>query len=467
MVSLCIISGITFQIIDVPPLLQGIVIFILCLKTIYFIKTASIMASHGVEGSQFSWKYLQSLPISKYELIAFLIISNLFVMLPGIIFFMSFHKLIAVALLEDKDYTFFSTLKILCYIIPGLMLITNISLLAQIQAPRKQFARKHDKNLFLQKMKNCFLYLCAIIYSVFGIIFLEGAFKIEIFKKVGVLITTFENALESPLGLLFILALLMAAISYTIRIWQREELSYTKITWKAHRDVPITMLAIAMIYFPISNISSTDKHYLSHQILQEIHDGNEAGVISLLEKGENPNLKNEYGMTPAIAAALNGKLAILKRLEKFGAKHDGMLSTFKGSKLDGIDITMAAIRSGDVETVKYLLDSGHSADTMNSKHHFYALHAAASSVKMVDLLVSHGANVHVKNAIGETALHVASRQRSWASVVSLQEAGVDPLIKDHAGKVALDYTNSKGDMHYYLQKKSRVPASKGPIEPVK
>lgn len=459
LVILCILSAITFQIIDVPMMLQGIVIFILCLKTIFFIKSASIIAYHGVEGSQFSWKYLQSLPISRYELIAFLIASNFFVMLPGIILFMSFQNLLVVELFDVKEYTFLYSLKILCYVIPGLMLITSFSMLAQIQAPRKQFARKHDKKLFLQTLKYIFIYLSAALYLCLGIVFLEEKLKIEIFKKVGVLFTFADKFFDSPFGPLIIVALLALSVWYTLRIWQKEELSYTKITWKAQRDVPITVLAIAMLYLPLSSITNSDKHYASHQLLQEIQMGNEANVVALLKKGENPNLVNEYGMTPAIAAALNGKLTILKELEKYGAKHDGLLSTYKGSKLDGIDILLAAIRSRSPETLEYLLVSGHSADTMNSKHKFYALHAAASSVEMVDLLISHGANVHVKNAIGETALHVASRYRSWASVVSLQEAGIDPLIKDHAGKVAIDYTNTDGDMHYYLQKKSRIPAS--------
>ena len=165
-------------------ILQAIVVFILCLKAIFFIKAGSIIASHGVEGSQFSWKYLQSLPISKYELIVFLIISQFLVMLPGIIFFISFQDLILVGLFDVKEYTFLYSLKIICFVVPGLMLITTISIRAQIQAPRKQFAKIHDRKIFLQSIRNKFIYLNLILYLGLAIIFIEKVFNIQIFKTV-------------------------------------------------------------------------------------------------------------------------------------------------------------------------------------------------------------------------------------------------------------------------------------------
>lgn len=418
------------------------------------------MASHGVEGSQFSWKYLQSLPISKYELVAFLIISNLFVMLPGIIWFMSFQSLLVVGLFDVKDYTFLDSLKILCYLLPFLMLITSLSLLAQIQAPRKQFARKHDKKLFLQTLRNTIVFLCLGLYLCLGIIFIEEALKIEIFKKVGVFLAAAESVIESPFSPLLVFALLMFSIRYTLRIWQREELSYTKLSWKSRRDIPITALAFVMLYAPISNLSDTPASYRTHQLLTEIHDGNEEAVKALLNQGADPNLVNKYGMTPAIAAARRGKLSTLKLLEKHGAKHDGVLAFGKNHDLTGAGILIAAVEGGNTETATYLLQKGYSANTKNELKNYYAIHAAKFP-NMIDLLLKNGADINVTNGLGETALHIAARRNLSGSILALQEAGLNPFLKDKEGITAFKHTKSP-ELRYFLEKKFRAPAS---VEP--
>jgi ankyrin repeat protein len=455
--SLSILSAITFHSIEVPALLQGIIIFVLSFKVIFFIKSASIMASHGVEGSQFSWKYLQSLPISKYELIAFLLISNLFVMSPGIIWFMSFQNILIVELFDVKDHTLFDAIKILFYIFPGLMLITNASLKAQIQAPRKQFARKHDRKLFLQTLRNIIVFLCLGLYFCLGVILIEETLKIEIFKTIGLVFQTIESLFDSPLSPLLVFLLLMFSIRYTIRIWQREELSYSKLSWKPRRDIPITVLAFAMLYVPISNLSDTPAYYQTDPILTEIYDRNEEAVKALLSKGANPNLVNKFGMTPAIAAAARGRLSTLKLLEEHGAKHDGVLKLGKSHKLTGAGIFLAAIESENYETASYLLKNGYSANTKNEMQKYYAIHLAKSTFT-IKILLENGADINATNGNGETAMHIAAKRNQNASILALQEAGLNPFIKDKNGITAIKYTNDPG-LRYFLETKFRAPAS--------
>jgi len=469
LVILSVGSAIIFQAFNVPILLQVTVILLLFLKTIFFVKSASIMPSLGADTNQFSWKYLQSLPINKRDLVVFLLLANLFIMSPMVIWFMSFQDLLVIQLFEIKDYNIFTSILIVCCLVPALMFLTSIGINTLVQSPRRQFARKHDKKLFFQKMRDIFIVLNVLIYGSILIVYVQTITKVEIFKNIANVMTGgFDLIIESPLLPLAIAALVAFAIQNTMRIWQREELSYTKINWKPRRDVPVMLFAVAMIYFPLSSISSLDGHYATHEILIEIKNGNELAVQNYLKRGGDPSLRNEHGLTPAIAAAMNGHLKILKILVDNGASRSGTLAFGKRHSLTGSNILIAAIRGSHHETVEYLLKSGESANAKNSKLDYYAIHMAAKtcSARIVDMIIENGADIKAVNGGGETALHMASRINCFASNVSLQEAGLDPLIKNTKGKIALDYLKTERDNNtrYYLEKISRLPASKGPIE---
>ena len=64
-----------------------------------------------------------------------------------------------------------------------------------------------------------------------------------------------------------------------------------------------------------------------------------------------------------------------------------------------------------------------------------ALHSAAlyGHQSLLELLLSHKADVNSRETIGATPLHLASQEGHLASVVALLQAGADPLLPEDDG----------------------------------
>jgi hypothetical protein len=137
-------------------------------------------------------------------------------------------------------------------------------------------------------------------------------------------------------------------------------------------------------------------------------------VRKLLEKGENPNVRDEYGSTPLHKAASRGHVDIARLLLEYGADPN-VRDEYGWTPLHN-----AAYR-GHVDVVAHLLERGADPNIQN-KDGSTPLHKAASRghVDVVRLLLEHGADPTVKNKDGATPLDVA-RARGYDGVVSLIE----------------------------------------------
>ena len=62
---------------------------------------------------------------------------------------------------------------------------------------------------------------------------------------------------------------------------------------------------------------------------------------------------------------------------------------------------------------------------------------------IIKLLVEHGANVHARNAAGETALHIAARCGRKLAVRALVESGANVNVRDAGGRSVLDVIDLK------------------------
>jgi len=129
-------------------------------------------------------------------------------------------------------------------------------------------------------------------------------------------------------------------------------------------------------------------------------------VYRCIRDGQNPNVKNELGLTPLHFAAANG-------LER---------------------------------CAEALLDSGASIDLADNKGNT-ALHFAAldNRVRMVKLLLENGARPNVRNSCGEAPLHFAAGNLGRASAEALLGGGalVDPV--DAKGRTPLFGAVNFGD----------------------
>jgi uncharacterized protein len=151
--------------------------------------------------------------------------------------------------------------------------------------------------------------------------------------------------------------------------------------------------------------ASTDPELSAVQLLQRaVAAGDAKSVDRLLASGVNPN--NPLPMqaadlrSPLVLAAISGQLAMIKRLIAGGAEVNG-----KSADLTPL---LAATR-----------------DTWSGRF------------DVVMALLTNGADVHVKDRVGTTALHGAARSSDAALLQLLLDAGADTAVLDNAGLTPL------------------------------
>jgi len=156
-------------------------------------------------------------------------------------------------------------------------------------------------------------------------------------------------------------------------------------------------------------------------------DGNVERMRKLLEKGENPNVRDEYGSTPLHKAASRGHVDIARLLLEYGADPN-VRDEYGWTPLHN-----AAYR-GHVDVVAHLLERGADPNIQN-KDGSTPLHKAASRghVDVVRLLLEHGADPTVKNKDGATPLDIA-REGGYDGVVSLiEEFHIEEWLRRRGG----------------------------------
>lgn len=148
----------------------------------------------------------------------------------------------------------------------------------------------------------------------------------------------------------------------------------------------------------------------------------------LLEKGADPNAANQSGATPLILAAWNFERARL--LVERGAVVNA--ATNRGIT----PLLVAAAASGNVNTVRYLLDKGADLRAHNADGEDALTRAAFSGdVETLKLLLDRGADPKRADAFGYTALMNAITFRDAQRVRLLLAAGSDPNAFNTSGGI--------------------------------
>ncbi|KAF4335794.1 ankyrin repeat [Fusarium beomiforme] len=279
----------------------------------------------------------------------------------------------------------------------------------------------------------------------------------------------------------------------------RRCLTWFRIYWASkHTGIPqdFTTLMIAS-YFGLEQIvkpllaignvevDSKDGTYQRSALSWASENGFD-GVVKLLVKGPKLRLQDitklsypkgaevdttdRDGLTPLSYAALNGHMAIVKRLVKKGARvdskdeiggtpisyalcsgHEEVANRLmKGSQVDSVErirreLLLSAAQKGHEPTVKRLLDNGAATEAADRAGQTPLSWAATNGYKaVVSLLLGQGADVNSKDKSGWTPLWWAASEGHEDIVRLLLEKGADVEVIDKDGRTPLWWASAKG-----------------------
>jgi len=162
---------------------------------------------------------------------------------------------------------------------------------------------------------------------------------------------------------------------------------------------------------------ATDPADLNERMLKAAMEGNTTAVVEFLAKGADVNAKGTYsGWTPLILASKKGEIELVNYLLSYGADVN------VESGVRGRTAIMEAARNRKIGAVKALLTADPDLDAVDWEGYTVLMFAAVSGQRdIVDVLLTHGADVNVKNKVGSSALMMAS---GYPNVLKkLKEAG--------------------------------------------
>ena len=465
LIVLNILTGLVLRFFKVDEFVQAGALLGLLVKSISFYRSTSVMPSISSDFDRFSWKYLQGLPLNKKELILAVVVSNLIAVAPLITWIVSFAPQIGNFLLFEGEEVLFNTkMKLLLISVPVLLVISFYSLQNIIKLPRNQYSKIHSRIAFYQAVKRISVGLFLFIYGLF-VLGALNEFTGQAFSKF--LGSLFKFSLETlaswwiiPISILFVLL----AYFRTLKVLQDESIGYIKQTWSTKRDVSIIVVCAVLNIGLFHNLDfGIPAEYQGTKLTKVVFRKNYKEISMALKKGANINKATRYGFTPIMVAAREGDYEMFKFLLQKGAELKGNIQLKRKNVLNGANIFSLAVKGGESRIIKELLNKGFDVNHVTSEYGSSPLHIASNSCnsKVVDLLIENKAYLNSVDKYNETALHKASHRGCFAAVVSLIEAGINPMVKSKQGKLAKDYANKyPKDLDYYLEKRSREPAGK-------
>lgn len=159
-------------------------------------------------------------------------------------------------------------------------------------------------------------------------------------------------------------------------------------------------------------------------LLWAVHADHAETADLLLGAGADPNLANDYRVTPLSAACTNSSALMVERLLKAGANPNLPAGT-------GETPLMSCAGTGSAEAVGKLIASGADVNSAEPALKQTALMWAVSErhADVVRLLIEKGADVNAATRHGFTPLHFAAREGDLESARLLLAAGVDVNVQ--------------------------------------
>lgn len=407
----------------------------------------------------FSFKYLQSLPLSKQELYNLKIGESLISIAPLLFWGIVSAPLVWETLTDNNSPGIYDLFKLISLYVIAASLISIWSFFRIYETSRSPYV-KSDRRISLRLFVYYFTAIAYAVYGLFALVFfLQSYFPQFLLDAIAFLKPL--KSLEAFIGA----ACILTYFEYQriFRRWLDEKRSYIKNDWKSLRDIPLMALAIGLIVLPPSLLihnSSQRSVYGKSNFMDAIRERNIIEVNKLLETGIDINSKSSRGYTPLMAAAQMGDEKMYFFLLEKGASKEGKLRIFPHP-----DIAWLALKGGNEAIVRDLFSSELANKPLDGT---YPLHEASYFCKerIIDLLLELGANPNVKvvnkkRGTGQTPLHIATEYSCLNGVISLVDAGAKLKERDSIGKIPADYVKDwNKNLNYYLERKSRSPAGR-------
>ena len=159
-------------------------------------------------------------------------------------------------------------------------------------------------------------------------------------------------------------------------------------------------------------------------------------VEFILDKGADPNARDNFNLTPLLRAVMEGHVEMARFLI---SKSADIEATFEGNTA-----LIEATLQNNNELVKLLIDSGAFIEAKTKDGHT-ALHVAATNayVKIVQTLYSAGAEVNTRDQKQMTPLMSAALSNKYWMVKLLLTMGADVQARDRDGETALELHQNK------------------------
>ncbi|MBV9507092.1 MAG: ankyrin repeat domain-containing protein [Acidobacteriia bacterium] len=159
----------------------------------------------------------------------------------------------------------------------------------------------------------------------------------------------------------------------------------------------------------------------------------------LLRAGADPNLANDFQITPLSEACVNGSAPLVRLLLKSGAHPNTAIAT-------GETPLMTCAKTGNADAVRMLIEYGAMVDAKEPTQNQTALMWAAAErhPEAVKALIEAHADLKANSKQGFTAVHFAARVGDLESLKLLLAAGVDINFLTQSEGAANQVTNQLG-----------------------
>ncbi len=162
-------------------------------------------------------------------------------------------------------------------------------------------------------------------------------------------------------------------------------------------------------------------------------------VGSLLERGFDPNSRDEKGQSPLVLSLREGSFKVAKLLLA-----QPKINLDQTNAAGETALMMVALK-GQLDWLQTLLEQGAKSERPDTMA-WTALHYAASGPepRAVQLLLSRGALINVRSPNGSTPLMMAARYGAIDSAMLLLKSGADAKLRNDQQWDAADFAKSAG-----------------------